>query len=85
MRLIWKFRLVLVAGRQLVIVPKGARILAFGMQESPVFWVEFEDQSEKETLAMQIIGTGHDVPKGWHWLATIQDEPFVWHIYGEDT
>lgn len=58
--------------------------LALQMQDGiPWIWAEVdpsEEQCIRHTVA--IVGTGHPVPQGLDWIATAQDDPFVWHLYG---
>jgi hypothetical protein len=63
-------------------MPVGARFLAFGMQrEDPVLWAEVEPGEPTVTRTFDIYPTGFTVPKGWEWRGTVQDGPFVWHLY----
>lgn len=59
MKTIWKFPL-RVADRQMVTMPKGARILSAGAQgETPVLWAVVDPAAEKEQRPILIRGTGH--------------------------
>ena len=79
MKLIWKFTVSM--GLSVVAVPR-ARIIAFGMQDTPVFWCEVERPVASSVVrTFDIFPTGHEVPDGWEWRATLQDDPFVWHVY----
>lgn len=45
-------------------------------------WAEADDDDAfSPRAAYQVFGTGHQVPDGATWTATVADPPFVWHIF----
>jgi len=46
-------------------------------------WAEVETSEEPNVRhQLAVVGTGHPIPHGLEWIATTQDGPFVWHLYG---
>jgi hypothetical protein len=50
----------------------------------PTLWAEVDDEEPKTAHTIKMIGTGHEIK--WEdgrfiYLATIQIDVFVWHIY----
>jgi hypothetical protein len=69
-------------------LPRGARILAVQMQRgTPNFWALVDPAAPTERRAFRLFGTGHPIePRPGllmegHYLGTIQDEGFVWHVF----
>ena len=65
-------------------LPEGAKPLTAQMQSGELcIWVQFEDARPLDELhTFDVYGTGHilrDDPGTY--IATVQDGPFVWHIY----
>ncbi|MGV0985060.1 MAG: DUF7352 domain-containing protein [Limnohabitans sp.] len=89
MKTIWKYEIVMVAAPTVLDMPDGARLLGAGMQQGVagagfVAWFEVDPSAPSVSRAFRIVGTGHDIPSGWAWRATVQDEPFVWHLYEKE-
>lgn len=65
--------------------PAGATITAVQIQdEQIVAWAEVpatDDPLPSESRRFQTFGTGQQVPDGAIHLGTVQDGPFVWHVY----
>ncbi len=61
----------------------NAVILCVQMQNDvPTLWAEVKPKvfvNEKRVFI--VIGTGHDIPDHAKYVGTIQNPPFVWHIY----
>ena len=72
-------------------LPVAAKILSCQVQHAQIcFWVEFAAPDEGEdfevtTRIFHIIGTGHrfELTSSMSFIATVQQPPFVWHIYEE--
>lgn len=83
MGLIYKYPLRL-TDTQNVVMPRGARILTVQMQNAvPTLWAEVDPtDSVGEQRHITIIGTGngHTSPHSLY-LGTVQDGPFVWHVF----
>jgi hypothetical protein len=63
-------------------LPKGAKILTIQIQNGTIFlWAEVELDKETEPRPIQIVGTGMIVPDKRVYISTVQDGPFVWHLY----
>ena len=45
-------------------------------------WAECDDADPlSPRAAYQVFGTGHPVPDGATWVATVADPPFIWHCF----
>lgn len=67
-------------------IPHSAKLVHAGRDPEGELcaWFEVDTNNNCETIAFQVIGTGHEVPAGArHVLSTI-DGPFVWHFYAVD-
>lgn len=83
MRRIWKFELgVGYTPRQM---PRGAKLRAVQMQGVvPTLWAEVDEAAPKATRVLCFYGTGHNMPADpGAYVGTVQDGPFVWHLYDE--
>ena len=70
------------ADKSEVEIPEGFVPLHVAPQGGLIrLWAEVETNSPEKTHRFQIIGTGHEVPKGAQYLGTVLDPPFVWHLY----
>ena len=88
-RTIWKFPLRLIAGPQMIKLPKGACVRQSGIDPAtggPAIWAECfvpdngqPDQADRE---FYIFGTGDKgIDPALCYHATIFDRQFVWHIF----
>lgn len=74
------------ADRAEVEMPVGARILDAQMQgRQMAVWAEVDEGAETEVRVFHVRGTGHIPPleEGARHVATMQEGPFVWHLYIE--
>lgn len=70
-------------------LPIAAKILSCEVQNGHLcIWAEFVAPSKDETVQVkirtfQIVGTGHrfELTPTMEFIATVQQPPFVWHIY----
>lgn len=88
MRTIWKYPLEL-RQFQAIIVPYAADLLSVQVQRNVVcLWAMVDsDQPKKETRAIWIFGTGHEIqmPTVTQFLGTVQMESggLIWHVFAE--
>lgn len=71
-------------GRQIVLLPEGAKILHANMQQGkPYLWAIVDTDKEDESRAIRIYGTGHQIqqPEKLVFINTILDHQFVWHVF----
>lgn len=89
-KVIWKYVLGRRSG-QVIEMPESARLLACQMQRNDIcVWAEIDDPSYGDPakvvmkdVAFYIEGTGNGFALEGQakYFATVQDGPFVWHIY----
>lgn len=83
-KVIWKYPLE-VTDRQEVPMPAEAQFLHVGLQNGQVcVWALVDPSKEMETVPIHIVGTGNPMPPDNDWayhLGTVQQGPFVWHIF----
>ena len=85
-RTIWKFCARGLIVRGLIVweakVPLGARFLHVGMQDDSLCaWAEVESEAPELNRRFSIVGTGQAPPPTAEYLGTVQQPPYVWHIY----
>lgn len=82
---IWKYPLGN-GSPQMVSMPKGAEILTVQVQAGHTcLWAHVDPNEELEPRKIYIVGTGHPTPAdAWRYIGTIQQPPFVWHIFEGD-
>ena len=82
MKTIWKFMLATTT-EQVVPMPKGAKPLCVGVQETgPMLWAEVDTEAPFVDRLIEIIGTGrpmYDTDR--EYVGTVHADPFVWHVY----
>lgn len=83
---VWKFPLAL-AQTQDVLMPAGARILSIQVQDEMLCaWALVNPEADRERRYFLIVGIGHEMPKGrYTYLATVQMDSFVWHVFERET
>jgi hypothetical protein len=64
-------------------MPQNAKIIHFDIQnEVYTIWAEVDDALEKEEKHFRIIPTGGAIPPYYKYVGTsLQNTPFVWHLY----
>ena len=65
-------------------MPIGAKVLTIQTQNGlPYIWALVDIDAECDFRYFTIVGTGHDFPNAddFNYINTIQDGPFVWHIF----
>lgn len=91
---IWKYPLV-ITDEQVLNVPLGFRPLWVGVQNGQVMlWAEVGTQSDviepdlraNRQRRVRIIGTGNRMPNmaGFKYVGTVEQAPFIWHVYAEE-
>lgn len=86
MKVIWK-HVFEIADRFTAILPVGFRIVHVALQDGcPCLWFECDPAATRCDYTFAVVGTGHQIISPiWHYYGTIQQPPFVWHLYGIDT
>lgn len=65
-------------------MPEGAEVLCVMLQEGcPYMWVKVREANPKETRKFLCIGTGQDFEWGYNYIASVNDEPYIWHYFEE--
>ena len=64
-------------------IPLGAKILTAGAQNGDFYlWAEVDTDQVLEHRTFERFGTGWEMPnKNICYIATVFEDPFVWHIY----
>lgn len=67
------------------LLPSDARPLCAQVQHGMVcVWYETDTDTDRMlTRSIVIVGTGHEVPSNADYFGTVQDGPYVWHVYIE--
>lgn len=88
---IWRFTIP-VTDVVTVSMPRNARVLPFvqpamsgklGPRSALNLWAEVYPGAPKVIRRFLVVGTGNPIPEVYpnHWLASVVDPPFVWHVY----
>ena len=81
---IWKFDVAPTAGPQVVKAPGLSDAVLFAMQGNhPHVWMRVEPGQPEVERRIQVVGTGHEIPGDWRHVGSLQDGPFVWHLFQE--
>lgn len=63
-------------------MPIGAIIRSVQMQrEKPYLWASVDDLAPLVARNFIWTGTGQKIHPHWHYIATVQQPPFVWHLW----
>jgi hypothetical protein len=89
MKKVYKYEVMITDRPQAVYVPVGAKIIHVGVQARAdsnrvmVFWVEVDDDAQREPRYFAVFGTGAELPHGAEYVGTSQQPElmFVWHLY----
>jgi len=74
----------LVGQPQTVNMKKSAKILSSAMQNDKLcIWAIVDTESPDEQRSFIIIGTGHNLASSFklNYISTVQDSPYVWHLF----
>jgi hypothetical protein len=67
-------------------MPKGAEILTFQMQDEQFYvWARVDMAEPMEERRFCLVGTGHSFAGSWLYVGTLQQGPYVWHLFSEVT
>lgn len=86
MKTIWKFP-VQIGDFFEIEMPKGAKILHFGIQyDGPQMWVLVDSEVAKEKRQFMLVGTGHDIhhigaPLKYIGTVLMASDSLVWHLF----
>jgi hypothetical protein len=87
MFVIHKYPISLSADGQYILMPADAQVLHVGMQNGVIcLWAKHEANTYPVApRAVRTVGTGHQFlfADELSYVGTIQDPPFVWHIFVE--
>lgn len=65
--------------------PIGARILHIDLLQraphEPSMWVKLDPDREPLKHTFEIVGTGNPVPENSEYVATWQQDGYVWHLF----
>lgn len=83
MRQIWKYEISL--GITILNIPSGGIVRHLGVQNDNAYiWVEIDPAKELVERKFSIYGTGWDLTEDvGTYVGSIQEGPFVWHLYEE--
>lgn len=86
MRAIWKYPLD-VTDQQTVGMPAAAQVLSVADQAGALtVWALVDTEAAIEPRRFWIVGTGRPMPvSGATFLGSVQQGPFVWHVFVEPT
>lgn len=81
METVYKYPLEITDEQELEI-PAGAKILSVQFQGGQLcLWAEVNPKHEMVRLIIDIEGTGHPLHPKRKYIGTVQQGPFVWHVY----
>lgn len=79
-----KFPLQIADGPQVVPVPYDARVVHVGAQAGELcLWVRLDTDEPYRDRHFLVVGTGHEAPHPLlsDHVGSVQDGPFVWHVF----
>lgn len=82
-RVIYKYPLALIEETG-VPMPRGAIVRSVQVQANCIcIWAEVDPKAKPEVREFRIVGTGQEIPQApfYLYLATVQMDGFVWHVY----
>lgn len=83
-RTIWKLPIEIVDEPQVLGGAGLRRILHFGEQRGLLFvWCEVVIGGPEQTIVVQVVGTGQEVPPDWKYVGSVQVSVWVWHLFQE--
>lgn len=79
--IVFKYPLILVKNQKLRL-PKGAKVLSAQLQKETIFlWAEIDPGNPVEERTFSVICTGVAFDDKLEFIDTVQQSPYVWHIY----
>lgn len=84
MNQIWKFTLRR-DEKQFILIPMGAEFLTAQIRNNDIYlWAIVNPKNPTSTRCIKVFGTGQEFSnKNIIYIATVQEPPFVWHIFEE--
>jgi hypothetical protein len=79
---IWKFKLKR-TDRQTVQLPADYSVLSVGKDPNGdlCIWVAVNHESPARGVEFCVVGTGNSLPHVGDFIGTVNDGPFVWHVF----
>jgi hypothetical protein len=86
MKQIWKFPIGNEA-QATIKMPIGASILRIAVQKDSglCIWAFVDPELALEDRSFKLFGTGHNVPGNFAYVGTVDEGPFVWHLFERTT
>lgn len=81
MSMIWKFPIPISDSATIFRLFDGKFRFAAMQNSQPHAWFECDPGCGYEDRCFRWFGTGHDIPPGSQYLASVIDGLFVWHLY----
>ena len=83
MKTIWKYKIDVVDGPQIIDIPIDADIVKI---EGGFFWAIVDTEIELEERIFFVHGTGHEITDSRckYYIGTWFEGPFVWHLFELD-
>lgn len=82
--MIYKYPLKTVEHQRVAIQAAGRGVLAAGLDVLDgriCLWAEVDPDLPTIIYNVFIIGTGQTIPTDCHYVGTVFDRPYVWHVY----
>lgn len=81
MKKIFKYPLE-IKNQQEISMPFGAVILTVQLQHDEIcIWAKVNPANSPENVTVYVVGTGHEIPDGTAYIGSVQQGPWVWHIF----
>lgn len=82
MKKIYKYELSSSAPTTILNMPKGAEIIRFAKQAGrPMVWAIVNPGAPASSRTLSIVGTGHPIADDMRYIDTIDDDPYIWHLF----
>ena len=82
MKTIWKVPLYQDMATTSAELPVGAIPVHVALQNDTLcIWCRVDTEQPRSTIMFEVIGTGHLEPRGKTYIGSVQQPPFVWHVY----
>lgn len=64
-------------------VPRGSKLLDVQMQDGAIcgWFIVDTETSYSDLISVKVCGTGFEAPEGHGHVGTVQQGPFVWHVF----
>lgn len=81
MKTIYKYKLNVI-DKQIIKTPQYGIILSVQEQDDQLcLWVQVDTEAPEVERIIRVIGTGNHLPDNLCYIGTVQQKPYVWHIY----